>query len=69
MPLGLDSMAPQHSTSNVGGDTFRDNSAKKQSTYRILVTQNLSVVSKMELFVSSSQNKTILVVPFFQTTA
>ena len=69
MPLGLDSMAPPHSTSNVGGDTFRDNSATKQSPYRILVTQNLSVVSKMELFVSSSQNKTISVVPFFKTTA
>ena len=59
-------MAPPHSTSNVGGDTFRDNSEKKQSTYRILVTQNLSVLSKMELFISSSQNKTISVVPFFK---
>ena len=59
-------MDPQHSTPNVGGDTFRDNSAKNKSTYRILVTQNFSVVSKMELFVSSSQNKTISVVPFLK---
>ena len=60
-------MAPKHSTPNVGGDSFRDNSAKNKSTYRILVTQNLSVVSKkMELFVSSLQNKTISVVPFFK---
>ena len=59
-------MAPQHSTSNVGGDTFRDNSAKTKSTCRILVTQNLSVVSKMELFFSSSQNKTISVVLFLK---
>ena len=66
MPLGFDSMAPQHSTPNVGEDTFRDNSAKNKSTYRILVTQNLSVVSKMELFVSSSQNKTIPVVLFLK---
>ena len=66
MPLGFDSMAPQHSTPNLGGDTFRDNSAKNKSTYRILLTQNLSVVSKMELFVSSSQNKTISVVPFLK---
>ena len=66
MPLGFDSMAPQHSTPNVGGDTFRDNSAKNKSSYRILVTQNLSVVSKMELFVSSSQNKTISVVLFLK---
>ena len=66
VPLGFDSMAPQHSTPNVGGDTLRDNSAKNKSTYRILVTQNLSVVSKMELFVSSSQNKTISVVRFLK---
>ena len=59
-------MAPQHSTPNVGGDTIRDNSAKNKSTYRILVTQNLSVVSKMELLVSSSQNKTISVVRFIK---
>ena len=60
-------MAPQHSTPNVGEDTFRDNSAKKaNSTYRILVIQNLSVVSKMELFVSSSQHKAISVVPFLK---
>ena len=40
-------MALQQSTSNVGGDTFKDNSEKKKkSTYRILVTQNLSVVSE-----------------------
>ena len=45
MPLGFDLMAP-HSTPNVGGDTFRDNSAKNNSTKRILVTQNLSIVSK-----------------------
>ena len=57
MPLGLDSMAPQNSTRNVEGDTFRDNSAKNKSTYRILVSQNLSGVSKMELFVSSSQKQ------------
>ena len=56
MPLGFDSLALEHSTPNVGGDTLRDNSAKNKSTYRILVTQNLSVVSKMELFVSSLQN-------------
>ena len=66
VPLGIDSMAPQHSTPNIGGDTFRDNSAKNKSTYRILVTQNLSVVSKMELFISSSRNKTISVVPLFK---
>ena len=66
MPLGFDSMASQHSTPKVGGDTFRDNSAKNKSTYRILVTQNLSVVSKIELFVSSSQNKTISLVPFLK---
>ena len=66
MPLGLDTMAPQHTTSNVGGYIFRDDSAKKQSTYRILVTQNLLVVSKMELFVSSSQNKIISVVQFLK---
>ena len=59
-------MAPQHSTSNVGGETFRDNSAKNKSTYRILVTQNLSVESKMELYFSSSQNKTISVVLFLK---
>ena len=59
-------MASQHSTPKVGGDTFRDNSAKNKSTYRILVTQNLSVVSKIELFVSSSQNKTISLVPFLK---
>ena len=66
MPLGFDSLAPQHSTPKVGGDTLRDNSAKNKSTYRILVTQNLSVVSKMELFVSSSQNKTNSVVLFLK---
>ena len=59
-------MAPQHSTPNVGGDTFRDNSGKNRSTYRISVTKNLSVVSKMEFFVSSSQNKTISVVRFLK---
>ena len=51
MHLGFDSMALQHSTPYVGEDTFRDNSAKNKSTYRILVTQNLSVVSKMEFYV------------------
>ena len=66
MPLGFDSLAQQYSTPNVGGDTLRDNSAKNKSTYRILVTQNLSVVSKIELFVSSSQNKTISVVQFLK---
>ena len=65
MPLGFDSIAPQHSTPNVGGDTVRDNSAKNKSTYRILVTQNLSVASKMELFVTSSQNKTNFSSPIF----
>ena len=66
MPLGFNSLAPQHSIPNVGGDKLRDNSAKNKSTYRILDTQNLSVVSKMELFVSSSQNKTISVVRFLK---
>ena len=69
MHLGIDSMAPQHSTHNVEGDTFRDNSAKNKSTYTILVSQNLSVVSKMELFVSSSQNKNNFSSPIFKTTA
>ena len=66
MPLIFDSLAPQHSTPKVGGDTLRDDSAKKKNTYRILVTQNHSVVSKMELFVLSSQNKTISVVRFLK---
>ena len=33
VPLGFDLLAPQHTTPNVGGDTLRDNSAKKKSTY------------------------------------
>ena len=66
MPLGFHSLTPQHSTTTVGGDTLRGNSAKYKSTCSILVTQNLSVVSKMELFFSSSQNKTISVVRFLK---
>ena len=65
VPLGFDSMAPQHSTPNVGGDKFRDNSAKNKSTYRILVRISL-LCQIMEMSVSSSQNKTISVVPFLK---
>ena len=43
MPLVFDSMAPQHSTPNVGGGKFRDNSEKKY-TFRILVVSKNGVV-------------------------
>ena len=62
-------MAPQHSTSNVGRDTFRDNSAKKNLVIESLLLRISLVVSKMELFVSNSQNKTVSVVSFFKTTS
>ena len=30
VPLGFDSLAPKHSSPNVGGDPLKDNSAKKK---------------------------------------
>ena len=39
MPLGFDSLAPQHSTPTVGGDTLRDNSAKNKSVVQFLKLQ------------------------------
>ena len=67
VPLGFDSLAPQHSTLNVGGDTLRDNSVKKNN---LLIESWLLRISllcqKMELFVSSLQNKTISVVRFLK---
>ena len=54
VPLGFDSLAPQHSTPNIEGD--RDNSKKKSNLLNLGYSESLCCV-KMELFVSSSQNK------------
>ena len=66
MPLGFDSMAPQHSTPKVGGDTFRDNSAKKNLLIESWLLRISLLCQKMDLLVSSSQNRTISVVPFLK---
>ena len=55
VPSDLYSLASQHTTPNVGGDTLRDNSAKNNLPIESWLLR-ISLLCQMELFVSSSQN-------------
>ena len=65
VPLDLDSLASQHTTPNVGGDTLRDNSAKYYLPIESWLLR-ISLLCQMELFVSSSQNNNNFSGPIFK---